>query len=316
METEEESAVRTAAIEWHMRLRHGGDAVWEGFEVWLTQSPAHAQAYDEIEELDTAIQPFLADLRFDTAANDSAETALNMPMRRRWWALAGGALAASIAAVVAITPLLRDSRYEVATRQGENQIVTLDGGTRITLNGGTRMIFDHDDPRYAMLASGEALFHVRHDSARPFQLHVGDRIVEDAGTIFNVAHEGGELRVEVAEGKVVYDPGKKPTLLNVGQGLIVRDDAARLIDVPVAAVGGWQQGQLIYRGEPLSRVASDLSRATGLRIRVAADIAARPVHGTISFEGTGQELLARLGTALQVRFQPDGDGWIVRADVP
>lgn len=315
MENDMKDAVRAAAIEWHVRLRHGDDAAWEAFDAWLADDASHALAYAEIEDMDYAIEPLLSELQFREAANDVTEDTDAPPARRaRWWGMAVGALAASVAAVVVITPQLRDHRYEVATRPGENQIVTLDAGTRVTLNGATRMVFDRYDPRYAALASGEALFQVRHDSARPFRLQVGDRIIEDAGTIFNVVNENGQLRVEVAEGKVVYNPGREATLLDAGQALIARAGSprTRVIDISVATVGGWQKGMLVYRGEPLSRVAADLSRATGLHIKVSPEILARPVYGTIIVEGSGPNLLQRIGLALQLRFDADGDGWIIK----
>lgn len=309
-------AIRAAAMEWHIRLRDGGDADWEGFEAWLAQDPSHGAAYNEMEELDAVIAPLLPELTFREAANDGdgEQVAAASNWRRYRWAAAGGGLLAVIAAVLVLTPLQQSGRYEVATRPGESRVVALDGATRVTLNGGTRMTFDRKDPRFAALAGGEALFQVHHDAARPFRLHIGNRIVEDAGTIFNVARDAGELRVEVAEGQVVYNPDADRTLLNPGQAIVAYDDGrrVRVTAIPAQSVGAWRKGQLVYHGEPLSRVAADLSRSTGLRIRIAPEIARRPIYGTIIIEGTGRQQLDQPGSALDVEFEADGEGWIMK----
>ena len=311
MATEMQETIRAAAIAWHIRLRDGGDADWDAFADWLAEDPAHAETYDRIEQADLDIAPLLPDLVFRTAANDTdAEHRPIAPSRRRWF-LGGGALAASIAAAIAIAPQFMSQGYEVATAPGQTRIVMLDPATRITLNGATRMTFDHGNPRFAALASGEALFNIRHDSARPFRLEIGDDRVEDAGTTFNVVRDGGEVQIAVAEGKVVYNPESDAIPLDAGQGLVSKagNGGIRLVRTPPAAVGAWQRKQLIYRGEPLSHIAEDLSRALGVKIIVSPAIAARTFHGTIAIDGSRPEILARLRRALDVDLEAGSDSW-------
>lgn len=309
MTSEARDSVRAQAIEWHIRLRHGDDEAWEAFAGWLAEDPLHAEIYDEIEQADLAIEPLLPDLTFREAANDTASDndAPSDPRapRWRWWGLGGGVLAASIAAALAFFPQGSASRYEVATGPGQREIVTLEAGTRVLLNGSTRMTFDRKDPRFAALAAGEALFEVKHDSARPFALEVGGSRVEDLGTVFNVVRDAGTVRVAVAGGKVLYRSGKEAIPLQAGQALV---DTASTEDIqvtraPAGSVGAWQKGRLVYTGEPLARVAADLARALGVRITVSPDIADRPFSGTIIIDGTGPDQLRRLMPALDVTFE-------------
>jgi transmembrane sensor len=317
MGSEMQEMIRAQAIEWHIRLRDGDDATWDAFAAWLAADSRHAEAYERIEQLDLAIEPLLPAMVFREAANDATDGEVDgapQAPRHRRWLLAGGTLAASIALGLAVIPQFLSDRYEVVTEPGENQIVTLDATTRITLNGSTRMTFDRKNPRYASLAAGEALFHVRHDSARPFRLEVGDNLVEDAGTIFNVIREPGAVRVAVAEGKIVYNPGREAVALDAGKALI--DQAAsgevRIAPVPVGSVGAWQRGQLVYAGEPLSQVAIDLSRSLGVRITVSPSLLDRPFHGTIALDGSGVEQLSRLKLALNVDLEVGPDGWMMK----
>lgn len=311
MTIDRQEATRAAAIGWHIRLRHGGDADWEAFEAWLAADPAYAAAYHEIEDVDLAIEANLAELRFD-APEESRVLPFAVPRRRVLWITGGGALAAGLVAMLTLAPGTSSDRYEVATRPGESRVVTLGSDARVTLGGSTRMMFDRDDPRFASLADGEARFEVRHDAARPFRLHVGDNIVEDAGTIFDVTHRGAGVRVAVSEGSIVYNPGRTQAVLVAGQSLVDPGNGGALTLARSAPAATPQDGQLVYRGAPLSSVAADLSRATGLGIVAAPEIAGRLVHGTIATGGSREELFARVEAALDVVLVPHEGGWLMR----
>lgn len=314
MPAETPDSIDARAIEWHIRLRDGDDAIWEGFAEWLAEDPRHTAAYDAIEQADLALEPLLQHVVVREAANDAEEQPA-APVRRGWrWAVAGGAVAASAAAAVLMLPQAESSRYEVATRPGQRQVVQLDPATQVTLNGATRMTFDRKDPRFASLAKGEALFQVRHDSARPFRLEVGDNVVEDVGTVFNVVRETGEVRVAVAEGKVVYNPGRDAVSLDAGQALVDRDasDVVDVTRIPVERVGSWKSGSLVYSAAPLSQVAADLSRAMDVPVTTAHGIADRPFSGTIALDGSGPDQLRRLQLALNVRLEKEAGGWIMK----
>ena len=302
--------IRARAIEWHIRLHGGDDATWEAFAEWLAEDVRHAEAYDAVESADQAIEPLLPHVIIREAANDHAE-----PARRQWrGAIFGGAIAASVAAAVLLFSSPASSRYDVVTAPGERRVVALDAATEVTLNGATRMTFDRNDPRFASLASGEALFRVRHDVRNPFRLEVGANIVEDAGTVFNVVHEQGEVRVAVAEGKIVYNPGARAVPLGAGQSLVDHGGPTRVsvAEVPIAAVGSWKTGSLVYDGAPLSRVAADLSRALGVSVAAAPPIADQPFFGTIILDGSDAGQLERLGPALNVSVVERPGGWIMR----
>jgi transmembrane sensor len=314
MGSEAQESVRACAIEWHVRLRHGDDAAWDAFASWLAENPRHAEAYDEIEQTDLAIEPLLPEVTFRDAANDiDPPSELPTPRPRRW-ALWGGAIAASIAAAIALAPQWGSSRYEIATLPGQRRTVSLDPTTQIVLNGATRMTFDRKNPRFAALAEGEALFRVHHDSARPFRLELGNDRVEDVGTVFNVVRADGEVRVAVAEGKIVYNPETHAIALDAGQALVDRSgaDIVRVTRIAADAVGAWNTGRLVYSGVPLSQVAVDLGRALGVRIVVAPAIADRLFSGAIALDGSGAEQLARLQLALNVAIDADPGGWTMK----
>ncbi len=311
MATEAQDIIQARAIEWHIRLRNGGDDAWEAFAAWLAKDPQHAEAYDAIERVDHAIEPLLADVVFREAANDSEELATPPSRRTRRWFLGGGAIAAAIVTALVLGPSLVSSRYGVVTGPGERRTVTLDPGTQVVLNGSTRMIFDSNDARFAELAQGEALFRIRHDSVHPFVLRLGGNRVEDAGTVFNVVRSPSEVRVAVAEGKVIYNPDSDRIALDPGEALADRDGSTgvRVTRVPVQAVGAWEKGRLSYTGDPMSQVAGDLSRVLGVRIIAAPSLTDRAFSGSIILTGKGPEQIRRLERALNVQLEQGPDGW-------
>jgi transmembrane sensor len=303
MGSELDDELQARAIEWHLRLRDGDDATWDAFVNWLEENPRHREAYDAIEQTDVAIEPLLPQVQLPPVVSTT----------RRWWVVAA-ALAASIAAVAVLLPHLKSSRYEVATGPGQRQMVTLDATTRILLNGSTRMTFDRSNPRFASLSYGEALFRVRHDSANPFTLEIGNARIKDVGTVFNVVRDSSQVRVAVAEGKVIYSTASQVVPLDAGRALLSRTDAAtmRVTSTPVAAVGGWQNGHLIYSGERLSQVAEDLGRSLGIHIDVSAAIEDRPFSGAIVLDGAGPGQLERLKLALNVDLVAGPAGWTMK----
>jgi transmembrane sensor len=310
MRSETPDIQRRQAIEWRIRLRDGDDATWDAFSEWLAQDPANAEAYDLVEQMDVALEPMLGDLVMAEAANDVGPPAAR-PSARPWPWKPAAAIAASVAVAVGLALHFAPSRYEVVTGAGERKVVSLDAATRVELNGSTRLTLDHRNARFAALASGEALFHVRHDDRRPFELRLGGERVVDVGTVFNVVRDADGVRVAVAEGKVVYSQGSRDVPLGRGQALVRRtgDAAIHLATIPAASVGGWRNGRLVYSGDPLAQVAADLSRSLGMHISVAPAIAERPVYGVIALDGSGPAQLDRLGSALNVALVHAGDSW-------
>lgn len=318
-----DNSVQARAIQWHLKLRDADDATWEAFAAWLAEDPSHARAYDEIERLDQTLDTLLPGVEFERAG----APVLKEGRASRWsWprlGYYGAALAASLAAIAVFAPRFLTDRYDVVTGPGQHLVVKLGTTTEVSLNGSTRVTLDHRDARFAAVVSGEALFRVRHDSAKPFRVLVGENRIEDVGTVFDVVREtaggrevgevreAGDIRVSVAEGEVVYEARGQKVPLSAGQSLMDATGLAglRLTATPAAAVGAWQEGHLVYSGEPLSQVAADLARSLGVSIGVAPAIASRSFSGAIVLQGTGAAELHRLQPVLNVALEEGADGW-------
>ena len=308
----DQGSIIDQAISWHVRLAEANEDVWADFVGWLEQSPAHADAYDVVAAQDQAVgaAQFPDPAIVHDAANDNPRT--------RWsWAIGGTLAAAAIAALIVPGMLPpRADPYEVATQPGQRRTVALGDGTSIEMSGGTRLRLDRADPRVAALDQGEAIFHVRHDDARPFAITSGKITIRDLGTVFNVAREGDRLSVAVSEGSVLFQPDREALTLLAGDALNVRERSGQIVrsKVTLASVGGWRSGMLSFSGQPLGEVAATLNRLYATNLTLEDDLSARPFTGMVRFEGKADRDVPHLAALIGANWRRDGEGWILSAD--
>jgi len=299
---------------WVIRLQDSAFADWDGFADWLERDPAHLAAYNAALETDEAMAGLFS--------LPPAPVTVPVPVvepepvtarpSRRLFLVSGGAIAAAVAGVIGWASL--DSgpgaRIEYATRAGERREVALADGSKMMLNGATRVAML--DKRHAELIEGEALFTVRHDAADPFIVKTGDVTLEDAGTVFNVVRDPTGLRVSVAEGAVIYQPQADAVRLMPGDALSVAGGAKPEVTRTVTTdVGSWRGGQLVYRNATLERVAADVSRNLGVRLRVGKGTEDIPFTGTISTQGGPGAVIERIAALTGTRATRAGNGWML-----
>jgi transmembrane sensor len=205
------------------------------------------------------------------------------------------------------------------TRPGETRRIILEDGTRVHLEAAStiRVRFARR-LRRVEVSDAEAVFDVAHDTARPFLIAVGDRQVRVVGTEFNLRHRDGRVALTVRRGVVEVRPADAPdaapTRVTVGQQLAhVEGQPLQTVTAtePDAAFA-WTAGQLIYRDQPLSEVAADLTRRFATPVR-----AADPQTAALRFTGvlvTDQEadVLRRLEAFAPIRAQRTGDAVVLR----
>jgi transmembrane sensor len=304
--TQDQHGIEEQALAWVVRVRDRDFEDWDTFETWLATSPAHAEAYQRLAVADQDLEDILP-----VAPSSAPLFVPEHRVTRRWvWPAGGAALAAMLVGLVVVRmPVDKPDLYQVATRAGERRVVALDGGTAILLNGGSTLVLDRKNPRFAELKRGEALFTVTHDAAHPFAVTVGQDRLVDVGTRFDVVRTDGAMQVAVAEGAVVYNPEREKLALNQGDMLRVSQNVAVRSKVAPEQVGAWREGRFVYAGEPLARVAEDLSRYAGAKVAVSPDLAAQPFRGVISVADPAK--LEDLGPLFRARVERRGDGWLI-----
>jgi transmembrane sensor len=308
--TDERTTTDEAALGWIVRLREPDFDDWEGFETWLLADPGNAPTYQRMADAERRLDPLFA------PASAPARPVTAAPRRDRLafrpFFASGAAAAAAVAAILTVRTMWAvPDLYEVRTRPGEQRELKLAEGTAIQLNGATTIRLDRDNPRFAELNHGEAMFTVRHDASRPFTVKLGDDRLVDLGTRFDIARIPNRTDVSVAEGAVLYNPERERVRLEAGDTLRIANGRAVAIRGRTAPgeVGAWRAGRFVYDGDPLSRVTADLSRYTGARIRLDPALGSQTFRGVISLRASRD--LAELGPLLNARIQRTRDGWLI-----
>jgi transmembrane sensor len=264
-----EPSVNEQAAAWVVRLNGEPSAAdLDRFERWRAWSPEHARAYEQARAAwsivgENSTAPELIAMR---------RGALERVGRRsRPWAKASLA-AALVLVIVAPIAILRwpqsDSSItqELQTGRGEQRVVTLADGSRVSLDALTslRVTYTHE-ARNVTLRAGRANFVVARDLTRPMKVSVGDRTVTAIGTVFTVEREQQEIVVTLVEGRVAVasaDQSISPVQMRARQQLRIEGSGpGKLRDGidPVLSLA-WREGKLIFDDEPLSAVAARMNK--------------------------------------------------------
>jgi transmembrane sensor len=300
------------AATWLQRQDAMAAADWHSFVEWLEADPRHAEAYDRLAMADHLLgemTPLGIARPLPEPANDRGHAGL------RWSRWLGGAAvaAAAMSAVVVMRPAAPDI-YALETKPGEQmRQIKLDDGSRMDVAGGSRVLLDRNNPRMVTLERGDALFHVRHDEARPFTVRSGKLEVRDVGTVFNVTRDGSNFVVEVAEGEVLFQPEQEAVALKAGAALSVREDRreVRVGRIEPNLVGGWRTGRLTFTDAPVSQVVRTVERLYGTKLVANDDLSSRPVTGIISLSGEAVRDVPHIASMIGARWRIDGERWIL-----
>ena len=292
------TSISEQASAWWMLLNHGDatPADHHAFGEWVARSPERVEAFLQTARLTRALQS--KDLQWpDTPvetlireARTAAGEVVGLPVRRQRRELlekrpSPWTRRIAFAGIVALVVVAMGWRFFSAERYqtaiGEQRSVVLSDGSVVTLNTSSdiqvRMAKDH---RTVELRSGEALFQVARDPARPFDVAIGKTTVRAVGTEFNVDRRPSSTTVTVVEGRVAVftgnGPGAGPGVdradnlpLAAGEQLIVAPNTtphAAHADINTATA--WTQRKLVFEHRPLGEVADEFNRYNRERIEI------------------------------------------------
>jgi transmembrane sensor len=308
---------------------------------WLEAHPADRAL---IERLDAAAIDAVADVDVEAALArvhqrigapiGAARPSLKLerggataaPRRRGTAVMRIGGLAAAAAVAFMLTrarapetPTPSSAVQHYATGVGKTYTVTLPDSSRVVLGPQSTLAvpgtFDAGDRTVTL--TGDAYFDVRHDASRPFRVNSGSAVIEDLGTTFTIESDAASLAtVSVVEGSVRLsrtDVRTEPVVLRAGdRGVVERGGVTRVEENVVRAEDTeWISGRLAFRDAPLSRVAAEMERWYGLKVRVAdSSMLGRKV--TTSFEGeSADKALQILELTIGAKITRAGDSVII-----
>ena len=146
------------------------------------------------------------------------------------------------------------------------------------------------------LQKGEAYFQVRHDTAHPFTVAVGDRRITDLGTKFLVRDEKDRVQVSLIEGKAKLDLGTGATahaiILAPGdvaiashKSLTVSRKAAKVLSERLS----WRIGMIAFDNATLGDAASEFNRYNRVKLVITDPAVARmPIAGKFPTDGVNR----------------------------
>ncbi|WP_028602047.1 FecR family protein [Ottowia thiooxydans] len=330
------SRTRDEALDWFVRRcsERFGSEDEQSFQSWLAQSPTHQKAFDHWHGEWKAVDAIPQDLRsllqhnlaFDQAsgfARDSSSPQagaqplvpnrqrtpqLPMPSRRRIFAPAMAI--AGIAAVTGGTGLLAWNHWQsqplfeqaFSTPRGMQDEVPLPDGTRLRLDSATRVeVAYYRQRREVKLLDGQAVFAVRSDAERPFQVLAGPVRVTVVGTRFAVRHTpqvpgSSGVHVAVEEGRVRVErlmshAGDSPNvesltregiLLTAGQQVSSDKvgELSAISRVPAAGIAPWRSNRVSFDNQRLDHALAELARYGDPELLIRDPVvAAMPITG-------------------------------------
>ena len=288
------------AAEWAVRLNERSLSVDEQAELdrWLDADSRHRGALlraraawadlDRLAALAGRSEPISGRSGESTHATDrqGASAPPILQNRRRFIAAAASTLALGVAGAWWVWR--RDQTY--VSQLGEVRRVTLSDGSRMVLNTSTEATVRFDKARREVeLTTGEGLFQIAKDPARPFIVRAGPVSVRAIGTVFTVRTLDERVDVIVTEGIVDLVDESPPggrllrriaanqhaSVMQTRQVEVqsIRDDEAerRL---------AWSDGMVDFAGETLATAVAEINRHNRRHIVVDdPTLASRPVVG-------------------------------------
>jgi transmembrane sensor len=328
-EFDSNAPVTEQASSWWMLLTEGEPTVAEtrAFAEWVVRSPERVEAFLQAARLTSALGshaiqwPYTSAADLISAARSSRAHVVRLPSASRderegftrMFALAALAASAAIAGVFA---WFHGGGLQFETVLGEQRSVVLADGSIVTLNTSSAIeVRMAKDRRTVQLLSGEALFEVAHDPARPFDVVAGGTTVRAVGTQFDVDRRPGATTVTVVEGKVVISStGEDRLPLAAGQQVTL---GTRVAQIPVradtATAVAWTQRKLIFAHRQLGEVAAEFNRYNRQNIEIRSpELRGQEISGVFQANDPASFLmfLARVPD-VHIEKSPDGLHFVV-----
>jgi len=262
--------------------------------------------------------------------------------RRPWWSRWTLGIAASVVLSLGIVwaAYVYWTTDSYQTEVGEQRDVTLADGSRMTLNTNTAVAVRYSKARrFVEMKRGEALFVVKTDTQRPFEVAAGGMLTRALGTEFNVDLRSAKVTVSVLEGAVQVVPvgdavakspavlrpeggsGESPSLpisaLSKGQAIEVRktDGHMQQRKADLRRIDAWRTRRLEFTDTSLTDAVEEFNRYATVRLVVGTpDLASVRVSGIFRI-GDTESFLYSLREALHLKtLEGSGEVVLMRGD--
>lgn len=321
--TDTNEQIEAEALDWTIRVQRSDFADWDALTDWMDADPRRADSFNRLSLQEEEMARLLRQVPVPSSEEARGEPVVPLDGRRvfmtRPWMLMAASFLVICTTVLGWTtwqrsgPAKAPAQVAIKTRVGEQQSIRLPDGTQIALAGATRLAVDRNG-RHARLDAGRAMFSVTHDADHPFTVQIGDLMVTDVGTIFEVHSDVGRIDVAVAEGEVRVEG--RGEAVSVSAGHVFRAEPGKspaMANIDPATIGTWRRRQFNYGNATVATVATDIAAATGASIHSSPEVASKHFAGSIHVDGDVEQTLRAAAPALGVSVMRDGDDWILES---
>lgn len=250
-------------------------------EQWKAASPGNLAVYDTLREAGDKLT--LLNLYQTTdvdhawsrmSASVQHQQELPQAKRKGKLLLLLGSLAAA-AVITGVSVLLfnwfspGEMIYHTANEQRQ---IDLPDGSHVFLNEQSTISYikrSFHKRRQVKLLKGEAYFEVVHDDKNEFLVELGDVVVRDIGTSFDIKTDAGKIEVIVNSGSVSMEHQQSQKVVLAANQMAQFNRETKNISYSASVplnYKAWQDKKLRYVQTPLSLVFQDLNRIYGTRV--------------------------------------------------
>lgn len=300
------------ALDWLVRSNDGLSAQEHvALAHWLAADSRHLAAFTRWQQdwqtLDTATDDDISLLKQRLAVDIAAESTHAATIKTTpisWWqrltarVMPRKAFAAALLTVCGTSVVIWYQLHHYAfdhtyvTAQGQQVDVVLPDDSHLWLDTVTQASVSlRRDHRQVVMPAGQMVFHVKGDTARPFDVLAGNTRITVVGTRFSVRYTpdmpgNNQVQVAVEEGRVRVAPTDRPANaieLTVGQMVSVDHTGTpgKVQTVADSEIGLWRQQRVSFDNIALSQALAEFNRYAPARL-----IITDPQVGAMRITGT------------------------------
>ena len=317
-----------AAARWFALRRRKPDIIeQQQFTEWLNADPANHHAYEQVKRSWDIAALASGDPTVVAMRNEALTV---RPPERRDHARLWGALATAALVLVAFTgisltnPDLISRTSNAATDRnhfvlrtgiGERATASLQDGSTVTLDTNSALEINFTRLRRDVrLITGQALFKVAHNTARPFVVAAAAREVVAVGTEFEVRLDGEKVRVALLQGRVRVQPihaqdspADESAVMVPGEQLVASSEGIELRHANVQQLVSWRSGRIRFDDTRLADAVAEMNRYNHTPIQIV-DPAIADTRISGSFRtGESWSFAEAIGEAFDLKAESTGD---------
>jgi len=161
---------------------------------------------------------------------------------------------------------LKKQQYKLTNNFGSISLFQLKDGSKVWLNTNTSLTITEMENKWMVHLEGEAYFDVIHDEEREFQINLGDVVILDRGTRFNIKAypEDSIFRTVLLDGEIEIRERDKTNKVNLkkGEGYIYNRNSrmADIKEVDGSFEASWKDGKFVFIDKSLRQICDNLGK--------------------------------------------------------